>query len=188
MRRRNPNEATNELSEQDQMEIIKTSGVLKKIQQAQKEGSSSGKDEEAPDHLFIAVMYTIPLSCFYICMDVLLYRQYGMPVNHAYTRYPAFCIALFLVIYYTNRVVSNRWVQIAMALASIWAGVNLIQITTSGRSTFGPMKQAPGIATLWVYCVLQLRLDLAVLGLLPVIGFYYWEPIRDMFIGSRGLS
>jgi hypothetical protein len=75
-------------------DIIQTTGV---INQANEQATHLNAVDE--DFIFPAVLYTIPLASFYICMDVLLHKQFGVPLELTpYTRYPSFSIVLFFLV------------------------------------------------------------------------------------------
>jgi hypothetical protein len=72
-------------------EIIKQTGIINKAE-------STESPVEDPDYIFPAVLYTIPLTSFYICMDVLLHKQFFLQVEHG-TRYPSFCLVLLFLVF-----------------------------------------------------------------------------------------
>ena len=63
--------------------------------------------------------------------------------------------------------------QAIMTLTGMLCGSYLLYIT-SKASMYGTMLQAPGLATLWVYFIVQLDLTWALGGLGVVLVYYYW--------------
>lgn len=83
------------------------------------------------------------------------------------------CVALCPLIYLTNRHKSARWMQALMTVGSLFVGAFLLY-TLQHSPSLGQMLRAPGLATIWVYLVVQLDLVPAVVSLLVVAAYWYF--------------
>jgi hypothetical protein len=80
--------------------------------------------------------------------------------------------ALLLIVYFTNKYSSSRYMQALFALVSTVFGVKNLQLITS-HGTFGEMMQTPGLGTIWAYVLMQMNLSLACVSLFSVCVLYY---------------
>jgi hypothetical protein len=87
-----------------------------------------------------------------------------------------------LYIYYTNANRRARWVQIAITAISTACGCYLLYLTEKSPA-LGIMRQAPGLATLWIYGVFLLDI-LPAVAILAVSGIYYFFLIPRSVAGS----
>ena len=90
--------------------------------------------------------------------------------------YLAFLIALFPLIYLTNRHKSKKWVQFVMAVGSALVGSFLLY-TLQHTPSLGQMARAPGLATIWIYFVVQLDLIPALVTLI-LVGLYWYFGLK----------
>jgi hypothetical protein len=82
-------------------------------------------------------------------------------------------LALAPFIYITNRHKSKRMTQALMAVGSALVG-SFLMYTLRHSPSLGQMMRAPGLATVWVYFIIQLDLIPAVLTLALVASYYYF--------------
>ncbi|KAG1820275.1 uncharacterized protein BJ212DRAFT_1014169 [Suillus subaureus] len=165
-----------EISEDEQWRLIEQTGVLRKISDTQKPGETTGNVESLPlaDEIFNAVAYIIPLTSFLIMMDILIHQQYakqptaGEVAGRLFTNFPILSIFVF----YTTRHKANPRMQLALFILSLGVGPRMIWLINHG-SWLVNIRQCPQFATIWLYTVIQLNLNWAVLTLV-MIGAWAW--------------
>ncbi|KNE71606.1 hypothetical protein AMAG_16168 [Allomyces macrogynus ATCC 38327] len=123
-----------------------------------------------------AFFITIPLAILHTFLEWLVYKQFqedeatlGMIARESTPT--AFAVLLVLV-YVTHRWSGSWIVQLAMAVGGAVVGGKLVA-TVTARPALGVMLRTPGMATVWIYFVAQMRLELATLSLAAVGGYYY---------------
>ncbi|KAJ3373182.1 hypothetical protein GGF31_001174 [Allomyces arbusculus] len=124
-----------------------------------------------------AFFITIPLAILHTLLEWLVYKQFqedeatlGMIARESTPT--AFAVLLVLV-YVTHRWSGSWIVQLAMAVGGAVIGGKLVA-TVTARPALGVMLRTPGMATVWIYFVAQMRLELAMLSLTAVGGYYYF--------------
>ncbi|KAG2152148.1 hypothetical protein BD769DRAFT_1342820 [Suillus cothurnatus] len=167
-----------EISEDEQWRLIEQTGVLRKISDIQNPGDSEITDDVEPlplaDEIFNAVVYIIPSTFFLIMMDILIHQQYakkptaGEVAGRLVTNFPILSIFVF----YTTRHKANPRMQLALFILSLGVGPRMIWLINRG-SWLVNMRQCPQFATIWLYTVVQLKLNWAVLALV-MIGTWAW--------------
>lgn len=80
-------------------------------------------------------------------------------------------------IYLTNRYKDKKSTQVLMAIGSSFAG-SLLMYTLKRSPSLGQMMRAPGLATIWIYFIVQLDLIPATLTLF-VVGAYWYFGLRS---------
>lgn len=85
-------------------------------------------------------------------------------------------IALAPFIYLTNRYKSNKSTQVLMSIGSTLVGSFLLY-TLRHSPSLGQMMRAPGLATVWIYFIVQLDLLPATLTL-ALVGLYWYFGLR----------
>jgi len=143
------------------------------------QGFEELKDEDDDftweEHVFQAVFFSLPFSVLYGTFVLLVNMQYRQDylwseiVLGSLKMFPV----LLVIIYPTNRFKSSLVMQAIMTLAGMFCGSYLLYIT-SKASMYGTMLQTPGLATLWVYIIVQLDLAWALGGLAIIAVYYYW--------------
>ncbi|KAG2042940.1 hypothetical protein BDR03DRAFT_989972 [Suillus americanus] len=165
-----------EISEDEQWRLIEQTGVLRKISDTQKPGETTDNVESLSlaDEIFNAVTYIIPLTSFLIMMDILIHQQYakqptaGEIAGRLITNFPILSIFVF----YTTRHKANPRMQLALFILSLGVGPRMIWLINRG-SWLVNMRQCPQFATIWLYTVIQLNLNWALLTLV-MIGAWAW--------------
>ncbi|KAG2146742.1 hypothetical protein DEU56DRAFT_786183 [Suillus clintonianus] len=167
-----------EISEDEQWRLIQEAGVLRKITESdiQKPGETAGNVEPLPlaEEIFNAVVFIMPFTFFLIMMDILIHQQYalqptvGEVARRLLTNFPILSIFVF----YTTRHKANPRTQFAMFILSLGVGPRMIWLINRG-SWLVNMRQCPQFATIWLYTVVQLNLNWAVLSLV-MIGAWTW--------------
>ncbi|TCD71280.1 hypothetical protein EIP91_011051 [Steccherinum ochraceum] len=156
-----------DISEQDQWKIIKDSGILEQVPRSAARGSEEQLLSPLTEELFAAFALIIPHCFLLLMMEFLIHYQYGRrPTKEAILErmIPGVpIIALF--IFYTSRYKRVRIMQLGFFLLSLASSIRLIYIINR-TSWLVNMKQAPPLATLAVYCVVQSDLLPAFLSIL----------------------
>ncbi|OAX43888.1 hypothetical protein K503DRAFT_846906 [Rhizopogon vinicolor AM-OR11-026] len=165
-----------EISEDEQWRLIQETGVLRKISGTQKPEETIDNGEPLPlaEEIFNAVVLIMPFTFFLIMMDILIHQQYAQPTtfgdiaHRLLTNVPILSIFVF----YTTRHKSNPRMQLALFLLSLAVGPRMIWLINRG-SWLVNMRQCPQFATIWLYTVVQLNINWAVLSLV-MIGAWTW--------------
>lgn len=84
-----------------------------------------------------------------------------------------FLLALAPFIYLTNRYKSTRLTQVLMAFGSAIVG-SFLMYTLRHSPSLGQMMRAPGLATVWIYFIVQLDLIPATVTLTLVALYWYF--------------
>ncbi|GBE79138.1 hypothetical protein BKA93DRAFT_138881 [Sparassis latifolia] len=180
-----------EISEEDQQRIITESGILNRLRVREDEDESvirrrqQDEDEDEDrlplaEEVFNATLLIIPMASLLFLMEILVHWQYGRkPTYRALAeRMLSGIPILSIFVFYTNRYKQHRRLQLLLFILSMVVGTRLIWLINRA-SWRVVMRQCPPLATLWVYCVLQLELAPATLGLI-VVGAWVWA--KDMKI------
>ena len=133
------------------------------------------KDEELPGPLSHALLYAVTFTMLHFTLDVLVHNQYRISIGwdlifqRAATAFPA----LLLLIYFFRPRAATVWAQALFLAGSVGAGCYLVK-SSNEDPYFAVMKRAPPLGTLWIWCVLEQRLEVAVAGLAVVGGYFWW--------------
>jgi hypothetical protein len=128
-----------------------------------------------------AVFYTISLSMLHFTLDVLVHQQYrqsidwGMIIQRTATTVPI----LGILVYFLHSRSAKLWIQALFLGISIAAGCYMIYASNE-EAYFAVMKRAPPLGTLWVWSVMEMRLELAVMSV-GAAGAYFWLGGYSMF-------
>ncbi|MCJ1445004.1 MAG: hypothetical protein MMC23_005508 [Stictis urceolatum] len=122
-----------------------------------------------------AIFYAISLTMLHLTLDVLVHNQYAERIdwNVITSRTMQTFPLLLVMVYLLHSRASELWAQGIFLAGCIGAGCYLAY-TSSEEPWFAVMKRAPPVGTLWVWSVLELRLEFAILGL-AVVGSYFWH-------------
>ncbi|KAI4155373.1 MAG: hypothetical protein LQ340_001037 [Diploschistes diacapsis] len=121
-----------------------------------------------------AFIYAITFTMLHFTLDVLVHNQYRMSIDWdmiTWKTATAFPVLLFLV-YILHPQASAVWAQALFFVGGVVAGCYLVK-SSNVDPYFAVMKRAPALGTLWVWCVLEQRLAVALAGL-GVVGAYFW--------------
>ena len=122
-----------------------------------------------------AIAYALSLSMIHFTLDVLVHSQFAEHVEWGAIAIRAaigFGI-LLLFVYNLHHRADAWWAQLLFLVGSITAGCYLIRVS-SRYSYLAGLKQAPPLGTLWVWCVLEQRVEVALTGLMVVGGYFWW--------------
>eukprot|EP00842_Homolaphlyctis_polyrhiza_P005000 jgi/Hompol1/5500/HPOL_004478-RA len=180
-----------DLSQDEQWKIINETGVLHKVadtknkNKSQRSSSSNSTNNETA--IADAVLMSIPMTLFHGILDYVVHYQYGFleqfNATHVLTRQLPLMPALVVFMYATTLIKHHLLAQLLFAAAAIGVGIWLIHQSTVVE-TFGAMLQTPGLATIWVYLVIQMDLVPALISLL--VAFIYYQ--KDTLIALANKS
>ncbi|EAU84713.1 hypothetical protein CC1G_00232 [Coprinopsis cinerea okayama7 len=177
-----------ELSEDEQMRLIKQSGILDKMKTVDSakatESSVEYVEERLPlaEEIFNATLFIIPTCFLLLLMEILIHFQYQQKptLRNILDRMIPSVPILSLFVFYTLRYKSYRKMQLIMFFIAILSSTRLIY--QFNKSTFMVnMKQGPPLVTLWIYCIVQLDLSPAVISLAITSAFVYWKNLKLVF-------
>jgi len=131
------------------------------------------------DEIFNAMLLIIPFSGILLLMEILIRQQYGKetPMEVVLDRMVPGVPILSLFIFYTTRYKSYRRLQTLIFIISVGVGSRMLWLLNNA-SWLVNMRQCPPLATVWIYTVLQLDLELAVGSLVVVGGFVWWKDLK----------
>ncbi|KAJ3104942.1 hypothetical protein HDU97_008690 [Phlyctochytrium planicorne] len=147
-----------------------------------------GDPNAEPPTIATAILLTIPLVILHQILDFAVHQQYGnsddFTLQRMFFQVPPLALALFLIICLTSGPRRNFMLtQFILAVASGACGVMIIKYS-EGMETFGNMLKTPGLAALWVYAVIQMKLEVAVASLLVPLAYYF----RNSFMGDPNVA
>ena len=126
-----------------------------------------------------AILYSVTLCMLHFTLDVLVYNQYRQDIvwSEIVSRLGRMAPALFAIIYLLHTRTAMQFGvvrQLFFLAAGVAAGCHIVY-AGNHFSYFAVMKRAPPIGTLWVWSVVEMQLPYAVLSLLAVAGYMWWE-------------
>ena len=145
------------------------------------DGSLSNEPQPAPDEPIgpfgQAVFSALTLTMLHFTLDVLVHHQYrqaetiewSMIVQRALITFPILVVLIFAL----KSRVSALWAQLFFFVMSVAAGCYLIY-SSNEEAYFAVMKRAPPLGTLWVWSVIEMKLEIAVGSLLAVVAYFWW--------------
>ena len=181
-----------EFSEEEQWRIINETGILHKVAEDNDRKPKSKRtrepdlEEDIPPGP-LAFLFALPLTVLHGGMDYLVHLQYDYGEHFTFKRVLSRQLPLFPVlivfIYFTTKYKNLLVSQLLFTIASAAAGVGLVYYSTEDQ-TFGAMLKTPGLAVLWIYLVIQMRLPLACVSLLGTFLYYHKEWFESGSIGK----
>ncbi|KAI8329447.1 hypothetical protein BC941DRAFT_362710 [Chlamydoabsidia padenii] len=126
-------------------------------------------------YIWQAIFLSIPFGLLLSAFDVTVKVQFDEPWDYSNLFFKAVksVPALCPLIYITNRHKSSLWAQGLMTVGSLFVGAFLLY-TLQHSPSLGQMLRAPGLATIWVYLIVQLDLAPALMSLLVVGAYWYF--------------
>ncbi|MCJ1283972.1 hypothetical protein MMC26_003303 [Xylographa opegraphella] len=145
-----------------------------------RDGTLSVPEDTLPEGNLIgpfgeALFYASTLTMLHFTLDVLIHQQYRQEIGWsmiAQRTAITFPILAVLVYLFHSRA-SSIWAQVMFLGLSVAAGCYIIY-SSNVESYFAVMKRAPPLGTLWVYSVIEMRLEVALLSLVAVAGYFRW--------------
>ncbi|MCJ1379971.1 hypothetical protein MMC17_003074 [Xylographa soralifera] len=122
-----------------------------------------------------ALFYTTTLTMLHFTLDVLVHQQYRQEIgwNMIAQRTAITFPILAVLVYIFHSRASAIWAQVMFLGLSVAAGCYVIY-SSNVESYFAVMKRAPPLGTLWVWSVIEMRLELALLSVVAVVGYFWW--------------
>ena len=121
-----------------------------------------------------ALVFAITLTMLHFTLDVLVHQQYRQSIDWTmiFNR-TAFTFPLLVVlIYMLHSRAARVWAQLLFLAIGVGAGCYLIY-SSNKEAYFAVMKRAPPLGTLWVWSVIEMRLEVALLSI-GAVGAYFW--------------
>ncbi|KAL1927966.1 hypothetical protein VTP01DRAFT_3371 [Rhizomucor pusillus] len=161
------------IPESEKLRLMEQAGLLKKVKR--REAELKAERTSTAVYIWQAIFLSIPFGLLLGTFDITVKVQYSEPWSYMdlLIRAVKSAPALFPIIYLTNRHKEKRIVQIIMAFGSVLAG-SFLMYTLRNSPSLGQMMRAPGLATIWVYFVVQMDLVPAVMTLALVAAYYYF--------------
>jgi hypothetical protein len=168
-----------ELAEERQKELDKIKPAGWNANKSKAAGEQEAREEVALGPLGDAVLYSISMAALHLTLDVLVYSQYREDVlwveiiQRAATAMPIF----MLLVYITHVDISYRFPlprNLLFLAGSVAAGCYLV-FSGNKHGYFNVMKAAPPIGTLWVWSVIEMALPYAMLSVITVFGYLWWN-------------
>jgi len=132
-------------------------------------------DEDPVGPLGQAIFFSISLTMLHFTLDVLVHQQYrqsiawDMILRRTAITFPILATLVYLLHSRSKKI----WAQVLFLGMSIGAGCYLIY-SSNEEAYFAVMKRAPPLGTLWVWSVIEMRLEVAVASVVAVGGYFWW--------------
>ncbi|KAM6495961.1 hypothetical protein JOM56_008667 [Amanita muscaria] len=178
------NEENLVIPQDEQLRLVRESGILQEIDRASPNQPINDDPEEMPlsEEIFHAVLLITPFSFLLLLMNILIHFQYGREpslwdlADRMVTGIPILSVFIF----YTMRYKPHRRMQTFLFALAILAGCRMLFIVNH-KPWLVNMRQCPPLATLWIYAIVQLELGPAVVSLIVVGAFVWWNGLRLSF-------
>ncbi|MCJ1401612.1 hypothetical protein MMC11_004828 [Xylographa trunciseda] len=145
-----------------------------------RDGTLSVPEDSPPEENLIgpvgeALFYTITLTMLHFTLDVLVHQQYRQEIgwNMIVQRTAITFPILGVLVYIFHPRAAAIWAQVMFLGLSVAAGCYVIY-SSNVESYFAVMKRAPPLGTLWVWSVIEMRLEVALLSVVAVLGYFWW--------------
>ncbi|GAN09421.1 conserved hypothetical protein [Mucor ambiguus] len=169
-----PSQPSDGIPDDEKLRLIDQTGLMKKVKQRESELMVK-KQATTAEYIWQAIFLSIPFGFLMATFDVTVKVQYSEPWNYAgiVTKCAKSAPALAPFIYLTNRYKSTRLTQVLMAFGSAIVG-SFLMYTLRHSPSLGQMMRAPGLATVWIYFIVQLDLIPATVTLTLVALYWYF--------------
>ena len=126
-----------------------------------------------------AIFFTVSLGMLHFTLDVLVYNQYAQEIlwptvfQRTFTALPV----LFIMIYMLRSETAKRLGivrQLFFLIIAVSTGCYTIHVSNV-YDYFYVMKQAPPLGTLWIWSVIEMKLEFAAASALIDLGFLWWN-------------
>ncbi|MCJ1250837.1 hypothetical protein MMC30_008065 [Trapelia coarctata] len=122
-----------------------------------------------------AIFLSITLTMLHFTFDVLVHQQYRQSIawdiiiQRAALTFPI----LATLVYMLHSRAQKIWAQVLFLGMSVGTGCYLTYASNE-EVYFAVMKRAPPLGTLWVWSVVEMRLEAAILSVAAVGGYFWW--------------
>ncbi|KAI9480329.1 MAG: hypothetical protein EXX96DRAFT_176862 [Benjaminiella poitrasii] len=167
------NRPGDDIPDEEKLRLIDQSGLLKKVKTRERELNT--QDPTTAEYIWQAIFLSIPFGFLLATFDITVKVQYSEPWNYAglLVKCVKSAPALAPFIYLTNRYKSSRLTQVLMTIGSTLCG-SFLMYTLRHSPSLGQMMRAPGLATIWIYFIIQLDLIPATSTLILVLLYWYF--------------
>lgn len=126
-----------------------------------------------------AVFMSIALGMLHFTLDVLVYNQYAQEIVWPAIFKRTFKVLpiLFLLIYMLRTETAERFPtakQLSYLVVAIATGCYTIH-AANRHEYFAVMKQAPPLGTLWIWSVIEMKLEFAAASVVIDAGYLWWK-------------
>ncbi|KAG0297462.1 hypothetical protein BGZ96_006418 [Linnemannia gamsii] len=164
-----------DIPEPEKWKIITESGIIDQVNASdkRKRRQKQIQEESNRDYIFEGIFFSIPTTCLFVVMDVLVHRQFGETYGGSDIFHKVIKIfpAILIMVYFSNKSKNSKFTQAAMFVISTLCGCYFLH-TMFRSPAMGIMLRSPGVITILVYCIVQLNLLPAVISL-AICGLYY---------------
>ena len=121
-----------------------------------------------------AVVFAVTLTMLHFTLDALVHQQYRQSIDWTmiFQRTTLTFPLLLVLVYMLHRHATKVWAQLLFLGIGTGAGCYLVYASNK-EAYFAVMKRAPPLGTLWVWSVIEMRLEVALLSL-SAVGAYFW--------------
>ncbi|KAG0168485.1 hypothetical protein DFQ28_006947 [Apophysomyces sp. BC1034] len=172
-----PRNKPENVPESEQQRIIEQTGLLEKVKK--REAELAVRETTSAEFFWQAIFLSIPFGFLLAAFEVTVKVQYSETWTSSGIVLKAIksAPALLPFIYLSNRYKNSQWMQAMMSISSVVIGSFLLY-TLQHSPSLGQMLRAPGLATIWVYLIVQLNLLPATLTL-AMVGLYWHFGLND---------
>ncbi|KAI8384437.1 uncharacterized protein BYT42DRAFT_592692 [Radiomyces spectabilis] len=163
-----------DVPDDEKLRLIEQTGLLQKVKQREAELAAQHNQASTAEYIWQAIFLSIPFGFLVATFDVTVKVQFSEPWTYyglmmkAVKSAPVLCPFIYL----TNRYKNKKWMQAAMTCGSMFVG-SLLLYTLTHSPSLGQMLRAPGLATIWIYFIVQLDL-LPATATLVMVGLYWY--------------
>ncbi|KAI9322177.1 hypothetical protein BX666DRAFT_1892295 [Dichotomocladium elegans] len=165
-----------DIPESEKSRLIQESGLFDKAKK--REAELAAEQMGTAVYVWQALFMMIPFGLLLGAFDITVKVQFSEPWTFTeYLMRSVKAMPAFLpIIYLTNRHKESKWIQALMAGGSMLVGAFLLY-TLKNTPSLGQMERAPGLATIWIYFIIQLDL-LPAISTLLLVGLYWYFGLR----------
>ncbi|GME43950.1 deacetylase-like protein [Neofusicoccum parvum] len=126
-----------------------------------------------------ALLYAFTLTTLHFTLDVLVHNQYREEITWSEIRWRTAQVfpLLWLTIYMFKTPTAMRFAtarQLVFLVTAVVAGCYCVHIGNM-YGYYAVMKRSPPLGTLWIWTVVEMRLVYAVVSVVAVLGYTWWN-------------
>ncbi|CAO3698260.1 unnamed protein product [Rhizopus stolonifer] len=172
-----------DIPEEEKMRLLDQTGLLQKVKKREAEIKQQQQQQNGSttEHIYMALFMSFPFAVLFATFDIVVKVQYSEDWNYTTMALKVAKTVPVLApfIYITNRYRAERITQALMSVVAVFAG-SFLMFTIKHTPSLGQMMRAPGLATTWIYLIIQLDLLPASLSLV-VVGLYWYLEGAKLF-------
>ncbi|KAK5828872.1 hypothetical protein F5H01DRAFT_329057 [Linnemannia elongata] len=170
-----------DIPEPEKWKIITESGIIDQVKanDKHKRRQKQVQKEADRDYIFEGIFFSIPTTCLFVVMDVLVHRQFGEAYGGSDIFHKVIKVfpAILIMVYFSNKSKNSKFTQAAMFVISTLCGCYFLH-TMFRSPAMGIMLRSPGVITILVYCIVQLNLLPAVISLALCALYYQFGNVK----------